>query len=209
MKKSILALALLLLVSTACKKENNPLNKVKEATNKLKEAKQGLGNINELLKGAEGLQDHIKKLSETTPITKAELKAWMPEQLDDLRRSSFQISKDMGTICKLVFKDDNKKSMNINIVDGAGNGAPMISMYSMMQNMDIDKENNTGYERTQKMGDQKVYVKYQKSGNYESSKLQCTLNGRFGIEANAKSMTPDELWKYIEKLEIQKLIIKI
>jgi len=196
MKKTTITIFLLLLISTACKKENNVLNK----------AKQGLGNVNELIKGAENLQDNIKKLSETIAVTKAELKAWMPEQLDDLKRSSFQISKDMGTICKLVFKDDNKKSININIVDGAGNGAPMISMYTMMQNMDMDKENDTGYERTQKMGDQKVYVKYQKSGNYESSKLQCTINGRFGIEANAKKMTPDELWKYIEKLEIQKLI---
>ena len=80
------------------------------------------------------------------------------------------------------------------------------AMFNMMQNMDIDKESDTGYERTQKFGDQNVYVKYQKSGNYEKSKLQCTLNGRFGIEANARGMTPEKLWEYIEKLEIEKLI---
>jgi len=55
------------------------------------------------------------------------------------------------------------------------------------------------------MGNQKVYVKYDKSGNYEKSELQCTLNNRFGIEANAWKMTPEELWKYIQKLEIEKL----
>jgi len=98
------------------------------------------------------------------------------------------------------------KNININIVDGAGTGSPMMAMFSMMQNMDIDKESDTGYERTQKFGDQNVYVKYQKSGNYEKSKLQCTLNGRFGIEANARGMTPEKLWEYIEKLEIEKLI---
>lgn len=204
MKK--ITIIILLLLCTACKEENNPLNKVNEATNKIKEAKQGFGSVNELIKGAEDLENNIKKLSEITPVTKAQIKAWMPEQLNDLKRSSFQISKELGMTCKLVFKGEDNKNININIVDGAGTGAPMMAMFSMMQNMDIDKESDTGYERTQKFGDQNVYVKYQKSGNYEKSKLQCTLNGRFGIEANARGMTPEKLWEYIQKLEIEKLI---
>jgi len=197
---------MLLLVVIACKKENNPLSKIKEATDKVKEAKQGLNNVSEIFKGVKDAQKNIEKLAKATPITKEQIKAWMPEELGDLKRSSFQISKEMGMKFKLVFKGDEGKKININIIDGAGNGAPMISMFSMMQNMDIDKESDAGYERTQKFGNQKAYVKYQKSTNYEKSKLQCVLNDRFGIEANAWKMTPEELWEYIQKLEIQKLI---
>ena len=204
--KKLIAITMLLLMIVACKKENNPINKFKQATEKVKEAKQGLENVNKIVKGAEDAQKNIKKLSELTPISKEQIKAWMPENVGDLKRSSFQISKEMGMKFKLVFKGDEGKKINLNIIDGAGNGAPMMSMFSMMQHIDIDKENDTGYERTQKMGNQKVYVKHEKSANYEKSKLQCILNGRFGIEANAWKMTPEELWQYIQKLEIEKLI---
>lgn len=204
--KKLITIAMLLLIVVACKEENNPLSKIKEATDKVKEVKTGIDNLDKVIDGAEDMQKNIEKLSKTTPITKDQIKAWMPEELGDLKRSSFQISKEMGMKFKLVFKGEDKKTININIIDGAGNGAPMISMFSMMQNMDIDKENDTGYERTQKMGSQKVYVKYKKLTNYEKSELQCTVNNRFGIEANARGMTPKELWEYIQKLEIQKLI---
>jgi len=197
--KKLITIAMLLFIVIACKKENNPLSKIKEM-------KQGIDNVTEVAKGIEDAQGNSKRLSKLKPITKEQIKVWMPTGLGNLKRSSFQINKEMGMKFKLVFKDDKGKKININIIDGAGNGAPMMSMFSMMQNMDIDKENDTGYERTLKMGSQKVYVKYEKSGNYEKSKLQCTLNGRFGIEANAWKMTPEELWKYIQNLEIEKLI---
>jgi len=198
---------MLLWIVIACKKENNPLSKIKEATDKVKGAKEGLGNVSEVAKNMEDAKGNIKRLSKLKPITKEQIKTWMPEEVGDLKRSSFNISKELGMTCKLVFKDeDNKRKININIIDGAGNGAPMMAMFSMMQNMDIDKENDAGYERTEKFGSQKVYVKYEKLTNYEKSKLQCTLNGRFGIEANAWGMTPEELWEYIQKLEIEKLI---
>ncbi len=199
MKKTTLTFLLLLLICTACKKENNPLTKIKEVN-------KNIGNIQEAAKTLSEAQENSKDLAKLEPVTKEQIKSWMPEKLGDLKRSSFQISKEFGMTCKLVFKGEDNKSININIIDGAGTGAPMMTMFSMMQNMDIDKESDTGYERTQKFGSQKVYIKYQKSGNYEKSKLQCTLNGRFGIEANAREMTPEELWEYIQKLKINKLI---
>jgi hypothetical protein len=204
--KKLITIAMLLLIVIACKEENNPLSKIKEVTNTVKEAKQGFGNVNEVIKGVEGLEKNIKKLSELTPITKEQIKAWMPTELGDLKRSSFQISKEMGVKFKLVFKGEDNKNLNINIIDGAGSGSPVIAMYNMMQKMDIDKENDSGYERTQKIDEQPMLVKYQSSGNYEKSTIQCTLNGRFGIEANAKGMTPEKLWEYIQELQIEKLI---
>jgi len=205
MKKQLIIIMLSLVV-LACKKENNPFNKIKEATEKVKEAKQGLENVNEIVKGAKALEKTAKELTELTPITKEKIKAWMPDEVADLKRTSYNINSQMGvSTFKLTFDGEDKKKININISDGAGNGVAIISMFTMMQNMEVDNEDESGYERTQIFDGQRTLIKYQSTGNYEKSKLQCLVNDRFGIEANALKMTPEELWGYIKKLEIEKL----
>ena len=205
--KKLITITLLLLFVVGCKKENNPLNKIKEATDQVKEAKQGLGNLDNIIDGAEDLQKNVDKLSEVIPVSKETIKGWMPEKLGDLKRTEFNISSQMGiSVFKLTFKGDDEKKINITISDGAGNGAAIVSMFIMMQNMEIDKEDESGYERTQTFDGQRTLIKYQSSGNYEKTTLQCLINQRFGIEANAWKMTPEELWQYIKQLDIEKLI---
>tara|TARA_R110000868_G_scaffold205702_1_gene454267 strand:- start:2371 stop:2994 length:624 start_codon:yes stop_codon:yes gene_type:complete len=206
MKKGIAIIMLLFLVF-ACKEENNPLNKIKEVTGKVKEAKQGIDNLDNIIDGAEDMQKNIEKLSELTPVTKDEIKAWMPEELGDLKRTEYNIGSQMGiSVFKLSFKGDNEKKINVTISDGAGNGSALVAMFSMFQNIDIDTESESGYERTQTFDGQRALVKYQSLKNYEKTTLQCLINGRFGIEANAWNIEPEELWKYIKQLEIDKLI---
>lgn len=198
--KKLITLTMLFLLVVACKKENNPLTKIKEAT-------QGLENVNELIKGAEGLEKTIENLSELTPVTKEQIKAWMPKEINDLKRTEYNIGGVIGiSTFKLTFKGDTDKKINITISDGAGKGSAIIGMFSMMQNIEVDKENESGYERTQTFDGQPTLVKYHSSEKHEKSTLQCLFNGRFGIEANAWKMTPDELWSYIKKLEIDNLI---
>lgn len=205
--KKLITITMLLLIVVACKKENNPLNKIKEAAGAVKEAKQGLGNVNEIVKGVQDLKKNTKKLAELTPISKEQIKAWMPEGVADLKRTSYNIGNQMGiSTFKLTFKGDDDKKINITISDGAGNGSSIVSMFIMMQNIDIDKEDKSGYERTQIFDDQRTLIKYRASENYEKATLQCIINQRFGIEATALKMTPEELWGYIKKLEIEKLI---
>lgn len=198
---------MLLLVVVAYKEENNPLNKIKEVTVKVKEAKQGIDNLDNIIDGAEDMQKNIKKLSELTPVSKEQIKAWMPEKVDDLKRTEYNISSQMGiSVFKLSFNGDHEKKINITISDGAGNGSALVAMYSMFQNMEIDTDSESSYERTQTFDGQPALVKYQSSKNYEKATLQCLIDQRFGIEANAWNMTPEELWQYIKQLKIEKLI---
>ncbi len=205
--KKLITITMLLLLVVACKKQNNPLTKIKEAAGAVEEAKQGLGNVKEIVKAAEDLEKNTKELAELTPITKEQIKAWLPEEVADLKRTSYNIASQMGiSTFKLTFKGDDDKKINITISDGAGNGSAIVSMFIMMQNMEVDKEDESGYERTQTFDGQRTLIKYQSSENYQKSTLQCLINQRFGIEANAWKMTPEELWSYIKKLEIDKLI---
>ncbi len=197
---------MLLLMVVACKEENNSLNKIKEVVSSVKESKQDFENVNEVMKGFEDIEKNIKKLSELAPVTKQQIKSWMPKTIDDLKRTEYNIESQMGiSSFKLTFKGDEKKRINITISDGAGNGSAIIAMFTMMQNIEIDKENESGYERTQTFDDHRTLIKYQSAKNYEKSTLKFLMNGRFGIEATALKMTPEELWSYIKKMEIDKL----
>jgi hypothetical protein len=208
--KKIITIVMLLLIVVACKKENNPITKFKNATKKVKKAKQSLNNVTELIKGAEGVQKNIQKLSEITPISKDQIKSWMPEELGDLKRTKYEIGKQMGfaniSNVNLEFKDaDNNKIVNVKVIDGAGNGATFISMFLLVKNADVDSEDQTGYERTEVFGKQKVLVKYSNPKYSHSSKLNYLINDRFLVEATGWSMEPDELWNYLKKLDIDNL----
>jgi hypothetical protein len=198
---------MLLLVMIACKEENNPLNKIKEAAGAVKEAKQGFENVSEAVKGFEDLEENTKKLAELTPITKEQIKAWMPDKVANYKRTAYNIGSQIGiSTFKLTFKGEAEKMINITISDGAGNGTAFLSMFMMIQNMEIDKEDESGYEHTQNFDGQRTLTKYQSSEKHEKATLQCLINERFGIEANAWTMTPEELWNFIKKLEIKKLV---
>ena len=180
---------LLLVITIACKKERKKINRV-----------------NNILKAAQNLEKDTKKLTNLEPVTKEQLKNWMPKNLNDLKRTAYNISKQGGaSSVKLTYKDENNKNVQITIIDGAGAGASYVSMFTMFTQVEIDKETETGYERTTTYDSQKVLVKYNKSGNYESSNITCLINERFGVEARGKNMNPKELWHYIKKLKIKKL----
>lgn len=208
--KKLITIAILLLVVTACKKDS-PLSKFKEAASKVKEAKQNIGNINEMVKGAEDMGKNIEKLAEFTPLTKEQIKTWMPEELGDLKRTKYEIGKQMGfakiSNVNLEFKAaDNNKGVKVSVIDGAGNGASFISIFLMVKNTDVDSEDQTGYERTQTFDDQRTLVKYSNPKYGNKSTIKYLVNDRLLVEATGWDMEPEELWSYIKKLQIEKLI---
>jgi len=209
--KKLITIIMLLLVVMACKKENNPINKFKEAAEKVKEAKQGLNNLEKIAKRAEDLQKNIKKLAETTPMTNETIKAWMPKELGNLKRTEYEIGKQMGfakiSNVYLTFKDEEEqnRSIKMSIIDGAGNGSSIVSMFNLTFQVDVDSENNTGYKRTETFDGQKVLVDYSNPEYANRSLFKYIIKDRFIVEARGWSMKPDELWKHLKQLEIEKL----
>jgi len=210
--KKLIIICLLLSVLIACKNEKNPIDKLKESIDKVKETKQDIYNIKEIVTGVEEVQKNITELSELTPVSNATFKSWMPEYLDGLKRVKYEIGKQMGFAkignIHIEFKDeDNKtKSLQLQIVDGAGSGASIVSMYNLMQNTDLDSEDQTGYERTQTFDGKKVKIKYSKPEYSNRSELKYLIQERLYVEATGTNMKPKEVWSYLKKLKIEKLI---
>jgi len=204
MKKLITITMLLLLI--ACKKENNPINKLKEAVESVKEVKQGFEGVQKVLEGSEEIEGNIERLSKLKPTTSSQIKSWLPEDVGNFKRTSFKIERQMGiSMVKLTFENDEKKGINITIIDGADVGSAAISMYLMAENANIESEDNTGYMRTEIFDKQKVMVTYKNSEQGEESELRSVIAKRFLVEAKAFEMKPKELWKHVKQLQIEKL----
>src|SRR5690606_36111226 len=81
MKKGILLFAIIMLLF-ACK--DNLIVK------KAKEAKENVSNTQKVIKESTKLQEGIKELSETTPLTNEEMKTWLPDDVGGLKRTAFK-----------------------------------------------------------------------------------------------------------------------
>ncbi len=202
---------MVLLFVVACEEENNPLSKIKEATNQVKEAKQGLDNLDNIIDGAEDMQKNVEELSKITPVSNETIKAWLPDKIGDLKRTKYEIGQQMGftkiSNVHLTFKaEDTKKGVVIKIIDGAGNGASVISMNNLMLQVDVDSESETGYKRTETFDGQKVMVEYSNPKYSNRASFKYIINNRIYAEATGWQMEPDELWEYLKALKIETLM---
>lgn len=202
--KKLTTIALLLLIVAACKKENNPVKK-------LKEVKKGFENVQQTLDIAKNFEKDTKKLSALTPLSKEAIKSWMPERVDDLKRTKYEIGKQMGfakiSNVHLEYKtEDKSKGVSLKIVDGAKNGASVITMFKLTSQQDIDSESETGFKKTMTFDGVKVLVEYSNPKYANRSLFKYLINERLYVEARGWQMKPDELWNYLKKLEIHKLV---
>ncbi|WP_452219745.1 hypothetical protein [Lacinutrix salivirga] len=203
MKKSIL-LTLLLVTLFACKKENSTFSKIEETVNNAKNASKVISNVQDA-------QKEVQKLVDKEPITKEVLKAWMPDQLKDLKRTSYTLGNNgmvnFSTI-NLQYKsaENIQKQFKVEIIDGAGGGAAAVYMYKMIENMSLDKETENSYEKIYKRGDITIkerYTTYPKSGT--RLKMEFLYNNRFAVNINANNIDADEMWTYVEAMKFNNL----
>lgn len=203
------AFALLTLFAISCKSE---------VVKKAKETKQQIETVSKVAKSMSNLEDasskmekDIEKLKEVEPITSDAFKKWMPENLGDLKRSSYEFTTMMGNVANLEFKSDSEdeeeqKSIHFTILDGAGEiGATLFATQSFFSGMmdAYDSETEEKKEQLIERKGVKALETYYKQRN--NSEIKTTVDGRFFVDVNAKGMNLEETWELIEKLRIEKL----
>jgi len=202
MKKTAIML-LCLVICIACKKDG-PLDKLKKVS-------EGVKNTTKVLDNLEKAGDVMLELKDLEPISNEVLKAWMPENLKDLKRTEYKIGNaglaNISTI-NLQFKspDDIQKQFKIEIIDGAGAGSGVIYMYKMIENTNLETENERGYEKIYKRDGISIKESYSNNKyNNIRTKQEFLINNRFAVSIKAKKIKPDELWEYMKALNFEKL----
>lgn len=199
--KNIFLFALCMLLLTACK--DNP------AMKKINEAREGVSGVKNLIKESDKMQEDILKLTETTPLTNEELKSWLPEVLDGMKRSSYKTGA-MGAINIASMEatydlEDKSKSFKIEIMDGAGEiGAMSMAGIRMMFTQDFEEESEFKMRRSTVKNGNKAIEEVDKKRN--DAVVQYLQDGRFYVKASGTNMDLEELWKLVEKMNVKGLV---
>ena len=199
MKKYVLVL-LLVSIFIGCK--DNPVSK------KIRETKEAVSNTSNAVEEMTKMQDDIKELQETTPLTNEELKAWLPEEVNGMKRISYKAGQagmmGIASIEAVYANEDKSKKFSINIIDGAGQvGAAATMSIRMVMSQDFEEENEDGSRKTVTKNGTKAIEEYRAGNN--NSTIQLMEDNRFYLEAKGTNMDIDETWDAIDEIDLEKL----
>ncbi|MDC8002037.1 hypothetical protein POV26_13395 [Aequorivita todarodis] len=199
MKKYLLAL-FVFSAFVSCK--DNPVSK------KIKETKEAVSNTSNAVEEMTKMQDDIKELQEATPLTNEELKAWLPDEVNGMKRISYKAGQagmmGIASIEAAYANEDKSKKFTISIIDGAGQvGAAATAGIRMVMSQDFEEESENGSRRTVTKNGTKAIEEY-RSGNNNST-IQLMEGNRFYLEAKGNNMDIDETWDAIDEIDLDKL----
>ncbi|WP_339610389.1 hypothetical protein [uncultured Planktosalinus sp.] len=199
MKKGILFFAIIMFLS-ACK--DNPVVK------KAKEAKDNVVNTNNIIKESTKIQDDIKKLSETTPLSNDEMKSWLPDEVDGMKRTAFKTGAmgmmKIASVEATYSTEEKGKSFKIEVIDGAGEmGAMATAGLRMAFSTEFEEEDEFKSRKTVTKNGIKAIEEFDKRRN--RSVIQLMQDNRFYVKATGNDMKIDDLWNLIDEIDLDNL----
>lgn len=164
------------------------------------------GNFDDFTKNMENLKDAFSGGKSVTPVDFRDLKKLLPEELDEMNRvnASGERTSSMGINVSKSEADyrseDGKKRMDIKITDlGSVSGLTGFATFAWAFG-DIDKESDTGFERTIDYKGHRGYEKYNFKNN--SGKIQTLVAKRFMVEVDGNGVTHEELQDALGRIDI-------
>lgn len=164
----------------------------------------------------ENYADKMKEVSENftegkkvNPVDFRELKALLPEAVGNLKRTNIEGEKvaamgmNISNANADYSDDENASSIDLKITDlGSVSGLSGMAAYGWYM-VDIDKEDDNGYEKTITYKGNKGYEKYDNEGKY--GELSILVAKRFIVEANGNSVSMDQMKAAVDLIDFGKL----
>ncbi|QIE59704.1 hypothetical protein G5B37_09045 [Rasiella rasia] len=197
--KKVFVICVAMIMVVAC---DNPVSK------KIKETKQNVQNVTKASKEITKMGDDLKELQEMEPLTNEEMKAWLPESINGMKRTGYKAGQTaylkIASIEATYKNEDKSKTFKINIIDGAGElGASATAGARMMLAMDMEEEDEYKIKRTVERDNMRAMEEYKKNSNNTS--IQLMHGKRFYLQANGTNMDVDETWDAIDELDLDDL----
>jgi hypothetical protein len=198
MKKVILALCMTVLLFSC----DNPVSK------KIKETKENVSNSTKAVKELTKMQEDIQELKDEEPLTNDELKAWLPDNINGMKRVGYKAGQtaymQIAQIEATYQTEDKSKKFKVQVIDGAGQmGSAATAGFRMVFSQDFEEEDERKMRRTVKKNGVKAIEEYHKNNN--RSEIQLMEGNRFYIKATGTNMDLDETWDAIEELDADEL----
>lgn len=117
-------------------------------------------------KNTQEMQNKAEELKKLTPLTIDQLKALLPEELEGIKRSSFNASTAMGiAVGEAEYRKDDNTVLKLAIYDCAGETGAAYYSASYWMKMNMQSESDNGYTKTVDLMDGKAVESYDKPGN--------------------------------------------
>ena len=164
-------------------------------------------NMDKSKERTEMIKKRRGELEKMTPIDNEKFTSWVPETLDDLKRTSLEF-KMTPVLGEVAYRNkENGKNIEISIFDGAGeDGAFRFSQeanYTGLEKEGFEEKTDFETYQVRKRNGEYSSEHYYKSG--DNSKIKTILDDRYLVSASGYKMSTDELWKYIERLNFKEL----
>jgi hypothetical protein len=137
-----------------------------------------------------------------------ELKELLPAALDGMKRTkaSGEKSGAMGmtvAFAEGIYEADAGGKIHIKISDNAGMGGFMAFAQAGWAASEIDRESDTGFERTTTYGQNKAREEYDNRG--KSGKVEILVGGRFMVEVSGNDIAWEAIQAAAKKVDTAKL----
>jgi hypothetical protein len=189
-----------------------------------KQAEQAAKNLAEagkkmeeaMKQGGEGVGEAMKKMGEAMtsgkkvePVDFRLLKSLLPESLPGMKRTSATGEKNaaMGinvSKAEAEYQAEGEKGrIDLNITDmGSMSGLTAMAAFGWAMT-EIDRETDSGYEKTSTYGGFKAFEKYNKSN--QDGEIQVLVGNRFSVEVKGYEVTMDQVKVALGKIDLAKL----
>jgi len=201
---SILFVTILLILSGCGKGGDNQPN-----DNQNSDEKTGIKSLDDFVDNMKDVQKNMEEGQKYEVVDFRDLKALLPESLGDLKRANAEGEKSgsMGfTISKAEAdynNEDYSQSMDIEITDLAGaSGFAGLAAWGWAM-VDIDKETETGYEKTTKYKGHKAYEKY--DNEYQNGSIEVLVSGRFMVSVSGNNVPMEMIKSSIDEIDFAQL----
>ena len=181
---------------------DNPVSK------KIKETKEQVTNTTKAVKELNDIQEDIEELQVLESLTNEELKAWLPDEINGMKRISYKAGQmgmiQIASMEAVYVNEDKSKKFKVEVIDGAGEmGASATAGIRMMFAMDFEEEDENKIRRSVKKNGNKAIEEYRKNNN--RSTIEFMEGNRFYIKTTGTNMDLDETWKAIDELDSEGL----
>lgn len=164
--------------------------------------------------GLEAIQQFAEKAKElenkepVDPVDFRKLKALLPEEASGFSRkessgektgmSGFNISKADGT-----YKKGEDASIDVEILDTGGIAGLALAGFAAWTMMDVDKETETGYEKSVKIDGHKAYEKYNSTA--KNGELHLMVGNRYIVNLDGNNVTMEQMKDFLKGINLSEL----
>jgi Yip1 domain len=193
--------------------KDSKLGKLEEYGRKMEEASQKLEEAQK--SGDKGVQDAaLQNMVGTVlgggdgkpALEPARLKAFVPESLAGMKRSSFSSERNeaMGiqtSMARATYQDESGRAVNLQITD-AGTAKGLFALAGWV-GVESESETDSGYEKTYRADDRLIHEQWDKGSS--QGEYTVVVGERFSVKVDGTAESLDDLKALIDDIDLSEL----